>query len=82
MCWEKEVTAHHDKSPWSSDQREDARLLIPPDTRPVRANIPYRTPLAVSERATSCVPPAPRLETALNMPTVAKQVIPVQIEEG
>jgi hypothetical protein len=29
----------------------------------------------------SCVPPAPRLETALNMPTVEKQVIPAGIKK-
>jgi hypothetical protein len=31
----------------------------------------------VSESATSCVPPAPRLEMALYIPVVAKQVIPM-----
>ena len=51
---------------------EDLQLLIPPLMRPVRANMPYRTPLDVSESDTSWVPPAPKLETAWNMPTVAK----------
>lgn len=50
----------------------DSQLLIPPDIRPVRANMAYRTALEVSERDTSCVPPAPKLETALYIPVVAK----------
>lgn len=55
------------RSPW-----DDLRLLIPPPMIPATANVPYNTPFDVSESETSWVPPAPSLETALNIPTVAK----------
>ena len=52
--------------------KTNSQLLIPPLIRPVNANIAYRTAFDVSERDTFCVPPAPKLETALYMPVVAK----------
>lgn len=48
------------------------QLLIPPLMRPVTENSPYKTPWEVSDSAMLLSPPAPRFDTALNMPTVAK----------
>ena len=53
-------------------------LQIPPLTKPNNEKKPYRMPLAVSARATSCIPPAPRLVRALNIPTVQRQVKPTR----
>jgi hypothetical protein len=55
-----------------------APLQIPPLIKPVNAKRPYKTPLAVSDRVISCVPPAPKLLRALNMPGVQKQVNPTR----
>ena len=51
---------------------DNSLLVTHPPMSPVNANIAYSTAFEISESAMSCVPPAPRLDSAEYIPTVAK----------
>lgn len=76
--------------PIDSVKRGPRILLIGPEMKrpcdqsshmphlPVSAKRPYKTPLAVSERTISSIPPAPRFWIALDMPTEQKHTNPTR----